>query len=146
MDSGLILEWFRFADIDLALAKHALSMQPQPLEAICYHCQQSAEKYLKGYLIYAGDIVPPKVHNLDALCELCEVYDERFYELRKPCSVLTDYGVQPRYPHEMEIHENEMKKAIAYSEKIRDFTPLHDVRNELEKIVSDADNDSSSST
>jgi len=26
MDSGLILEWYRFADTDLSLAKHALSM------------------------------------------------------------------------------------------------------------------------
>ena len=143
MDSGLILEWYRFADIDLALAQHALSMHPRPLEAICYHCQQSAEKYLKGYLIYAGSIVPPKVHNLDILCEMCEAYDESFYELRKPCSVLTDYGVQPRYPHEMEIYENEMKKAIVYSEQIRDFTPLRAVRNELEKIVGDANNNES---
>jgi len=143
MDRGLILEWYRFADTDLALARHALSMHPPPLEAICYHCQQSAEKYLKGYIINTGSILPPKVHNLDTLCEMCEEYDDRFQELRKPCSVLTDYGIQPRYPHEMEIHEHEMQKAIVYAEEIRDFAPLQAVRQELERIVHDANNDES---
>ena len=137
MDSGLIIEWFHFADTDLALAKHALSMHPQPLGAICYHCQQSAEKYLKGYLVYTGGIVPPKIHNLDTLCEMCEEHDERFCEIRKPCSVLTDYGVQPRYPHEMEILEHEMKKAIVYAEQVRDFAPMQAVRQELERLVND---------
>ena len=46
MDEIFILDWFIFADTDLALANHALLMHPQPLEAICYHCQQSVEKYL----------------------------------------------------------------------------------------------------
>ena len=51
MDHEYIAEWFQFADIDLASAEHLQSMRPQPLEIICYHCQQSAEKNLKGYLI-----------------------------------------------------------------------------------------------
>jgi len=140
MDSELIFEWYRFADTDLALAKHALSMYPQPLEAICYHCQQSAEKYLKGYLAYTGNAIPPKIHNLDTLCEMCEEHDERFQELRKPCSILTDYSVQPRYPHEMEILEHEMKQAIVYAEQIRDFMLLKNLRMELEQKINDINN------
>lgn len=31
---------------DLEAAKFLTNMHPQPLEIICYHCQQSAEKIL----------------------------------------------------------------------------------------------------
>ena len=43
-------EWFMFATNDLKSAEFLLNMKPLPLEIICYHCQQSAEKYLKGYI------------------------------------------------------------------------------------------------
>jgi len=36
--------------MDLGTAEYLQNMSPLPLEIICYHCQQSAEKYLKGYL------------------------------------------------------------------------------------------------
>jgi HEPN domain-containing protein len=41
-------EWFQYADSDFEAAKFLQSMRPVPLEIICYHCQQSGEKYLKG--------------------------------------------------------------------------------------------------
>jgi HEPN domain-containing protein len=43
-------EWYRFARMDLMAAntlnEHA---RPKPLEIICYHAQQCAEKMLKGF-------------------------------------------------------------------------------------------------
>jgi HEPN domain-containing protein len=47
-------EWFAFADNDLKSAKFLLRMHPTPLEIICYLCQQSAEKYLKGFIAMNG--------------------------------------------------------------------------------------------
>jgi len=135
MDNNFILEWFNFADIDLALAIHALSMHPQPLEAICYHCQQAVEKYLKGYIVYNGINEPPKIHNLDVLCKICEDYDERFIETRKICTILNRYGVQPRYPHEMEITEPEVIKALDYAKQMQNFEPLIEARKKLESIL-----------
>lgn len=41
-------EWFEIAERDLASAEFLQEMRPIPVEIICYHCQQSAEKYLKG--------------------------------------------------------------------------------------------------
>jgi len=131
MEHEYVVEWFKFADIDLASAEYLRGMHPQPLEIICYHCQQSAEKYLKGFLIYSGVMEPPKTHNLDDLCELCYGFDELFSEIRKACSILTAYGVQPRYPNEMLIDESDMKKAIEYAHQIRDFKALSIVRNEI---------------
>ena len=47
-------EWFRYAAQDLSSANYLRGMQPVPLEIICYHCQQSIEKYLKGFICLNG--------------------------------------------------------------------------------------------
>ena len=128
MELKYVAEWFRFADTDLASAEFLQSMQPQPLEVICFHCQQSAEKYLKGYLIYRGVEDPPKIHNLDTLCEMCLKYDERFRELKRACNALTIYGIQPRYPNEIVIEERNMHKAFEYIRQIRGSDALTELR------------------
>ena len=44
-----IQRWLDFAENDLAVAKHLLeTFHPKPLEIICYHCQQAAEKAIKA--------------------------------------------------------------------------------------------------
>ncbi|CCJ34472.1 HEPN domain-containing protein [Caloramator australicus] len=43
-------EWFEFAEMDLNSAKFLLNMHPKPLEIICYHCQQSAER-IKNFVL-----------------------------------------------------------------------------------------------
>lgn len=45
-DNCIAKEWFEFAKRDLEAAKFLMDMYPKPLEIICYHCEQSAEKYL----------------------------------------------------------------------------------------------------
>jgi HEPN domain-containing protein len=113
MVASSIYGWFQFGDMDLALAEHALSMYPQPLEAICYHCQQSTEKYLKGYLIYKGLDVPPKTHDLVDLQRRCVALDNAFEDILDNCEILTQYGVSPRYPDEIYIDEGLMKLALS---------------------------------
>ena len=136
MDKNLIFDWFCFADNDLDTAEIIVNHRPQHYEIICYHCQQSAEKYLKAYLIYKGITEPPKTHNLDMLCGMCITFDDCFHELKKACVILTPYGVQPRYPNEMLIEESHMKKALVYAKQIKDFAPLQAVRSELEQAMS----------
>ena len=44
-----VQQWFTFAQKDLAVAKHLRdTFYPEPMEIICYHCQQAAEKAIKG--------------------------------------------------------------------------------------------------
>lgn len=66
--------------MDLNSAEHLLTMHPIPIEIICYHCQQSAEKYLKGYLVFYG-MIPPKTHDLDELCKLCTKSNNKFRDI-----------------------------------------------------------------
>lgn len=41
-------EWLEFAAMDLDSAQFLLGMRPVPVEIICYHCEQAAEKLLKA--------------------------------------------------------------------------------------------------
>ena len=44
-------EWFTYAERDFLTAEHlAKTLYPIPIEIVCYHCQQSAEKFLKGFI------------------------------------------------------------------------------------------------
>ena len=137
MNADYILEWFRFADNDLLSAERLTTFYPVHMQLVCYLCEQAAEKYLKGFLVYNGITEPPKIHELDKLCDLCAEFGIDFSELERACDTLTRYGVQPRYPHEMEVTEHSMKKALEYAKQIKDFVPLQAVKSELEKALSD---------
>ena len=131
MDNNLIREWFRFGDMDIATAELKMEHHPQHYEIICYHCQQSAEKYLKGYLIAQSMEQPPKIHDLIRLCELCVKYNKDFSEISRQCGSLTQYGVQPRYPDEIELDETLTNKALTFAQQIKAFAPLQELRNSL---------------
>ncbi|MDR1452860.1 MAG: HEPN domain-containing protein [Candidatus Margulisbacteria bacterium] len=122
-------EWWSFADADLDTAQLLRKMRPRHYEIICYHCEQAAEKYLKGYLI-ARNVRPPKTHELDELCALCSEKDKSFDELAGICGFLTQFGVQPRYPYEMDITEKNVEHAVKYAERVKNFTPIVAVREE----------------
>lgn len=117
----LINEWIKFSDTDLATAKHLYeNMRPQPLEIICYLCQQSAEKVLKAFLIHSV-IKPDKTHDLESLRNGCEKIDNSFSEIGDECDRLNLYSSQPRYPFEIEIKDSDASLALQDSEKISEF-------------------------
>jgi len=113
-------EWQRLAEQDLNSAGYLLNMRPVPLEIVCYLCQQSAEKYLKGYLVLNG-LNPPKIHDLNELCKLCSKLSDTFKDIADQCSDLTAYGVQPRYPMELMLEEQDMRQALNSAKAIQDF-------------------------
>lgn len=121
MDNNSIAkEWFEFAKRDLESAKFLMNMYPKPLEIICYHCEQSAEKYLKGYLIINGNKAE-KTHDLVLLNNKCSKLEKKFTEIEDECIELVPYGVQVRYPYQLEVNEDDVKNAISSAEKIEEF-------------------------
>jgi HEPN domain-containing protein len=112
-----VSEWLAFGDDDIRVAEHSLLLYPVPQELVCYHCEQAAEKYLKAFLI-SKDVNPPKTHDLQMLCKLCEGQDSRFAALSTDCADLTKYGVRARYPFEMEIEDSDVKRAIAEAKNV----------------------------
>ena len=57
--SEISKEWYAYAERDLITAKHLVkTLYPVPLEIVCYHCQQSSEKFLKGYIADQNKVIP----------------------------------------------------------------------------------------
>jgi HEPN domain-containing protein len=120
MDNNQISkEWFEFAEQDLNSAVYLLQMKPRPNEIICYHCQQSAEKYLKGYLVLEGEQVK-KTHDLQYLCKLASKINEKLNDIEDDCIELTDYGVEVRYPFHIDVEDIDVDKAIKSAERIKE--------------------------
>jgi len=113
-------EWFKIAELDLSSAEFLRKMSPVPVEIICSHCQQSAEKYLKGFLALNGEEIK-KTHDLIQLNKTCQKYDEDFKSIEEACLMLTDYGINVRYPFPMDINEADVKIALRNAQKIKDF-------------------------
>jgi HEPN domain-containing protein len=120
-ERNIVDEWLRYALNDLIVANHCFNdLHPKQTEIASYHCQQSAEKALKAFLIYK-DIEPPKTHDLKLLCKMCLDIDSSFSGISSPCARLTPYGVTARYPDELSPDENMVKIAIHEAQQVYDF-------------------------
>lgn len=91
-------EWVKKAEGDFTTACRELNAEPDPnLDAVCFHAQQCAEKYLKALLEQWG-IGFPKTHDLGKLVELLLPRFSDLGEMRDRLESLTDMGVEVRYP------------------------------------------------
>jgi len=126
-------EWFDLAKMDLNSAEFLLDMRPVPVEIICYHCEQAAEKMLKGILV-RFDIEPPRTHDLIQLCKLCCEADARFERLTDACLELTPYGVQVRYPSSMELDETDVNHALHECRTICGFVQMLSTQEESQNM------------
>ena len=118
----LVAEWLRFAFMDFDNAKYLFeTRQPAPLEIVCYHCQQSAEKYLKSVIIAFGE-EPEKTHDLLKLTGTLQNHTEVSEEILDFAERLTMYGVRVRYPDEIPVAESQTKTAITHAEKIKQWS------------------------
>jgi HEPN domain-containing protein len=114
--------WLNYAASDLAAASFLYNgMIPAPIEVICYLCEQSAEKYLKGFLTLQG-VQPRKTHDLEDLGTEAAQYFKGFADILDGLSVLTVYGVNVRYPYSIEVTEDDMSRALANAKSIEALT------------------------
>ena len=118
----LVAEWLRFAFMDFDNAKYLFETRhPAPLEIICYHCQQSAEKYLKGVIIAFGE-EPEKTHDLSKLLNVLQNFTELPANFRQIALTLTQFGVRVRYPDEIPVDESQTKTAISHAQEIKQWS------------------------
>ena len=96
----LTLEWIEKAEGDFATAQREQRARKMPnYDAVCFHAQQCAEKYLKAMLQEAG-IVFGKTHNLIILFELLLPVDSSWEMMHPQLQILNGYAVEVRYPGE----------------------------------------------
>ncbi|MFO0837099.1 MAG: HEPN domain-containing protein [Phycisphaerae bacterium] len=105
-------------DAQVASALAALNLQAYR-SSIAFHCQQSAEKYLKACLINAGSVFP-KTHDFETLLGLCAGIEPGFESLADAARGLQPYAVEVRYPYATP-KESETREALVHVETIRSF-------------------------
>jgi HEPN domain-containing protein len=89
----------RKAEADHVVAHRSSRGNPPLHDIVCFHCQQSAEKYLKALLNELGAAIP-KTHDLDDLLGLLAAHHPGLRTLRRGLKFLTDFAVDIRYPGE----------------------------------------------
>lgn len=90
-------QWLRLAKEDLDNAAHDLAAAPPFLKSALFHCQQAAEKALKGFLTWR-DVRFRRVHDLDVIGAQCAEVDASLAELVDRVASLSVYASRFRYP------------------------------------------------
>jgi len=113
-----VQEWIDLARQDEASARFLLQMRPLPLEVICFHCQQAAEKLMKAVLAkYGLDI--PKTHDLPYLLDLVTLPVPSLAFLDQLALDLNDFSVVVRYPSHIPLEEADAKAAVEAVEVVK---------------------------
>jgi HEPN domain-containing protein len=119
-------EWVSKAEGDFATAGRELRARKSPnYDAVCFHAQPCAEKYLKAVL-QENDKRIPKIHFLLELLALILKFDGSYEFLKADLEVLEDYSVKFRYPGDV-AEKDEAQYAYAAARTVRNF-----VRQKLE--------------
>ena len=96
----LTCEWIDKAEGDFVTASREIRVRKSPnYDAVCFHAQQCAEKYLKA-LLQEAEIPFGKTHHLVALLELVLAVESSWELLRPQLQCLNTYPVSVRYPGE----------------------------------------------
>jgi len=100
LEKELLRQWLRKADGDLRAAER-LADAPEDYDAVAFHCQQAAEKYLKARLAATGED-PPRTHDLFRLLLTLQQIETFSTQEMNMAKLLTPFGVSIRYPGEEE--------------------------------------------
>lgn len=113
-------EWVDKAESDYDAAELTLHGREAPIvDAVCFHSQQCAEKYLKAYL-QEHLIRFERRHELIPLLELCLIVDREFETLRESLQSLEQYAVLIRYPG-LIVPTEMAEKAFESTNRIREY-------------------------
>jgi HEPN domain-containing protein len=87
--------WIKKAEEDITVIQKLTEFEIIASSAVCFHCQQAVEKFLKAFLI-ANNKEIVRTHNIEFLLAECSDIDKDFEKI-DPLN-LTDFGVDIRYP------------------------------------------------
>jgi HEPN domain-containing protein len=121
--SKLTREWLTKSLHDLQTARIIAAAASGPLDTAIYHCQQAAEKSIKGWLAASG-ITFEKTHDVRRLVEQAASALPEFSRLNGAAEILTPYVSAFRYPGLTEDampSREEFDVAIQHAQTIYDF-------------------------
>src|SRR5215216_6740090 len=115
-----VAEWVSKAEGDFATAGRELRARKSPnYDAVCFHAQQCAEKYLKAVLQESGKRIP-KIHFLLELLAMVLKFDGSYEFLKADLEILEDYAVRFRYPGHF-AEKDEAQSAYGAARAVRKF-------------------------
>jgi HEPN domain-containing protein len=114
-----IRQWIAKAGDDLIVIDKLTQFEVIATSAVCFHCQEVVEKYLKAYLIAKG-VEIKKTHNIEFLLAECEEYDADFGSIDP--KDLNDFGVDVRYPGD--IYSPSAEETLAHKQIALDVKEL----------------------
>ena len=110
--------WLRRAMLDLRAAEVDLATIPALLGDAAFHCQQAAEKVLKGFLTW-HDVPFRRTHDLAEIGQQCSSLDISIEPTCRRAERLTTYAWIFRYPGDVEEPtREEVEDALALAREV----------------------------
>ena len=110
--SELVQNWLIKAQHYLAAARKLAADPDRYLDVAVYHCQQAAEKAVKGFLAF-HDQPFERTHDVEVLVALAVRYEASFSEWIEAAVRLTPYATEFRYPSGLlEPRRDEFEQAL----------------------------------
>jgi len=119
----LVRSWLTKAGSDLKSARVLGMAEQPPLDAAVYHCQQTAEKAVKAFLVSRG-VAPERTHDVRKLAVQASELEAGFREFIDRAAILTPYAWEFRYPDDLaETYPcpEEFDEAARHAQAIYDF-------------------------
>jgi HEPN domain-containing protein len=116
----IINSWMKKADRDLEVAERELKITNPLTDIICFHAQQSVEKYMKAYLIFL-DIEFQKTHDVEDLVAVASKKDPLILEFKDIGAELSAFAVEARYPEFEEPSLEDTENAVEIAKKFKEY-------------------------
>lgn len=120
VDTVKYIGWLEMAGKDLNGAK-ILFEHDADYGLVCFHCQQSVEKSLKGYLIFKTGMLT-EGHSLIRLGKKAAEFEDSFKKHIKDFAFINAFYIETRYPAEdpLIVTEDDAIECINLTEKFLD--------------------------
>ena len=118
-DSKRFLDWYDKSKKDLEGAK-ILFKHGGDNSIVAFHCQQSIEKLLKGYILKVTQTLS-EGHSLVYLCKQAISFDNSLKPYLKDCAYVNQFYIETRYPADLPISltTEETEECISIAEKLQ---------------------------
>jgi len=114
-------EWIAKAEADLATARREANViESANYDAVCFHSQQCAEKYLKAILI-ENTVKFSRIHDLEILVNMITALNPEIQGVIRFARILSAMAVEVRYPG-MSADEEDAGEALHSANVIRDVS------------------------
>ena len=113
-------EWFAKGIRDLEAARSLVQFKPELPDIAAFHFQQACEMVLKAFLVEKNEPFE-RIHDLGAICDLCQKFDAAFAVLREDLASLNQYAVKLRYPGEGDVAPEELARVYDITASVMRF-------------------------